>query len=257
VTPSPPPRRPKAAAAPDAVGLLYDTTLCIGCKACVVACREANDRRRTRALVRTGCGTPHRPERPHEERHQALQAKATSARSQGAVHALHRPGLRRRLHAGRPAEDATTASSPTTDALRRLPLLPDRLPLQRAEVRVEASATPKIVKCELCATGSREGKEPGCTEVCPRDAVIYGKRRPAEGGAPALDENPDRYVPKVYGETDAGGTQVLYLSHVPFEKLGLPDSSATRCPPRLSEPSSTASTRASSRRSRSTACSPA
>ena len=29
--------------APDAVGLLYDTTLCIGCKACVVACAEAND----------------------------------------------------------------------------------------------------------------------------------------------------------------------------------------------------------------------
>ena len=30
-------------------------------------------------------------------------------------------------------------------------------------------------------------------------------------------------MPKVYGETEAGGTQVLYLSHVPFEKLGLPD----------------------------------
>jgi hypothetical protein len=29
-------------------------------------------------------------------------------------------------------------------------------------------------------------------------------------------------VPKVYGETDGGGTQCLYLSHVAFEKLGLP-----------------------------------
>ena len=27
----------------DAVGMLYDTTRCIGCKACVVACHEAND----------------------------------------------------------------------------------------------------------------------------------------------------------------------------------------------------------------------
>ena len=26
----------------DAMGMLYDTTLCIGCKTCVVACREAN-----------------------------------------------------------------------------------------------------------------------------------------------------------------------------------------------------------------------
>ena len=28
---------------------------------------------------------------------------------------------------------------------------------------------------------------------------------------------------KIYGEHDGGGTQVLYLSHVPFEKLGLPE----------------------------------
>ena len=41
--------------------------------------------------------------------------------------------------------------------------------------------------------------------------------------------NPDRYrgyreadPPRVFGEYDAGGTQVLYLSHVPLEKLGLP-----------------------------------
>jgi len=30
-------------APPGALGMLYDTTRCIGCKACVVACREAND----------------------------------------------------------------------------------------------------------------------------------------------------------------------------------------------------------------------
>src|SRR5690242_12360211 len=35
--------RAAAPAAPaDAVGMLYDTTRCIGCKACVVACAEAN-----------------------------------------------------------------------------------------------------------------------------------------------------------------------------------------------------------------------
>ena len=39
---------PRAAAAPlptppaDALGLLYDATLCIGCKTCVVACQDAN-----------------------------------------------------------------------------------------------------------------------------------------------------------------------------------------------------------------------
>jgi hypothetical protein len=31
------------------------------------------------------------------------------------------------------------------------------------------------------------------------------------------------YIPRVYGEKDGGGTQVLYLAGVPFDKLGLPD----------------------------------
>src|SRR5271157_1723298 len=34
---------PKVAPA-GAMGMLYDTTLCIGCKTCVVACKQANDR---------------------------------------------------------------------------------------------------------------------------------------------------------------------------------------------------------------------
>ncbi|HWC66165.1 MAG TPA: 4Fe-4S binding protein, partial [Thermoanaerobaculia bacterium] len=35
-------RRLRPMAPADAMGLLYDTSLCIGCKSCVVACREAN-----------------------------------------------------------------------------------------------------------------------------------------------------------------------------------------------------------------------
>jgi ferredoxin len=96
---------------------------------------------------------------------------------------------------------------------------------------------PKIVKCELCrhrsvgaslsTTGgfSRypKGKGPACCEVCPREAVVYGTREELLGEARRrMKEYPDRYVPKIYGETDGGGTQVLYLSHVPFDKIGLP-----------------------------------
>jgi hypothetical protein len=37
----------------------------------------------------------------------------------------------------------------------------------------------------------------------------------------------------VYGEHDAGGTQVLYLSHVPFEKIGLPNLGTESVPSRF------------------------
>jgi hypothetical protein len=49
------------------------------------------------------------------------------------------------------------------------------------------------------------------------DLLAEAKRR--------LAANPDRYEPRVFGETDGGGTQVLYLSAagIPFDKLGLPN----------------------------------
>jgi hypothetical protein len=60
--------------------------------------------------------------------------------------------------------------------------------------------------------------------VCPRHAVIYGTRTALLAEAHRrLAEHPERYQPRVYGEREAGGTQVLYLSHVPFERIGLPD----------------------------------
>ena len=35
--------RPNLEVPPNAIGMLYDSTLCIGCKACMVGCKEAND----------------------------------------------------------------------------------------------------------------------------------------------------------------------------------------------------------------------
>jgi hypothetical protein len=53
--------------------------------------------------------------------------------------------------------------------------------------------------------------------------VIFGKREDLLREAHRrIDASPQRYVPTVYGEQEAGGTQVLYLSSVPFATLGLP-----------------------------------
>ena len=77
---------------PDARGLLYDTTLCIGCKACVSACHEANnldaDRDLPGALPRA-----QRFERPGEDGDQAVPGRRSAVLLQGAMHALCRPCL--------------------------------------------------------------------------------------------------------------------------------------------------------------------
>jgi Fe-S-cluster-containing dehydrogenase component len=89
------------------------------------------------------------------------------------------------------------------------------------------SNNPKIVKCELCLHMLKVGKQPGCCQACPKEAVIYGTYPDLLADArERIAKHPDRYWPqgnpKIFGEHDGGGTQVLYLASIEFEKLGLP-----------------------------------
>jgi len=82
-----------------------------------------------------------------------------------------------------------------------------------------------ITKCELCSHRLAQGLKPGCTSVCPTHAVIFGPRTALLLEAKRrIKNNPGRYYQdRVYGEVENGGTQCLYLSKVPFDKLGLPE----------------------------------
>jgi formate dehydrogenase iron-sulfur subunit len=61
-------------------------------------------------------------------------------------------------------------------------------------------------------------------KACPADALVYGDREEMLTEARRRMANrPGRYVDRIYGEKEAGGTSVLYLSAVPFAKLGFPE----------------------------------
>lgn len=207
----------------DVLGLLYDATLCIGCKTCMVACNEAN------GLPADTSGSPaklyHKPIDLSEKAKTVIKLYAQDG-EQSFVKAQC-------MHCVDPA----CASACMLGALKKreygiVTYNPDLcVGCRYCEVACPfnvpkfewSSAAPKIVKCELCKERLAAGKEPACTEVCPRHAVIFGKRTDLLDEAHRrLRDTPDRYVPKVYGETDGGGTQVLYLSHIPFEKVGFP-----------------------------------
>ena len=73
-----------------------------------------------------------------------------------------------------------------------------------------AKAIPKIVLCELCRHRYAEGKGPACAEVCPRDAVTFGKRGELLAEARRrLAARPEAYQAKIYRESAGGGTHVL------------------------------------------------
>ena len=207
----------------DAVGLLYDATLCIGCKACVSACREANGLEPDP----TGLGSLyHAPVDLSERAMTVIKFVSDTAGGPSFMKAQC-------MHCVDPA----CATACMLGALKKrefgiVTYEPDLcVGCRYCEVGCPygvpkfqwAKTAPKIVKCELCKNRLKAGLEPACTDVCPRDAVIFGKRSDLLLEAKRrIAAEPDRYVPKVYGETEGGGTQVLYLSAVPFEKLGLP-----------------------------------
>lgn len=82
--------------------------------------------------------------------------------------------------------------------------------------------TPKVMKCTFCFDRiSKDGGIPGCATICPVEAITFGKRNTLMKLAKKrIKENPADYIDHIYGENEVGGTSWMYISGVPFEKIG-------------------------------------
>jgi formate dehydrogenase iron-sulfur subunit len=82
---------------------------------------------------------------------------------------------------------------------------------------------PFVQKCDFCYEKIHQGERPACADICPNDAIYFGEREDVLNTARLrIQRDPDRYLPKIWGETEFGGTSMLYISDVPLEKLGWP-----------------------------------
>ncbi|PKO06455.1 MAG: hypothetical protein CVU41_06960 [Chloroflexi bacterium HGW-Chloroflexi-3] len=82
---------------------------------------------------------------------------------------------------------------------------------------------PIIQKCDFCADLQSAGQQPACSAACPTGALISGTRSEMlEIAHQRLADHPEQYFNHVYGEHEVGGTSMLYIAGVSYEKLGYP-----------------------------------
>jgi formate dehydrogenase iron-sulfur subunit len=80
---------------------------------------------------------------------------------------------------------------------------------------------PSVRKCDMCVARLEQGKPPACAEACPAGATLAGPRDELLKEAHRrIQESPDDYYDHVYGESEVGGTSVLFLAPFPVEALG-------------------------------------
>lgn len=230
---------------PEAVGMLYDSTLCIGCRGCVTKCKEVNKFPHDK-----GDGAYVQPTDLNSETKNIIKAFPTGEKTQAfmkqqCMHcvdpscvsvcmmgALHKEGEALQDLPGENKGTGIVLYDKDTCVGCRYCQIGCAYNVPKFEW---TDAFPLIVKCELCRHRARpeagaadplSKANPGCCEVCPAGAVIYGKRSELLAEARRrVAASPAKYNAQVYGEKEGGGTQVLYLAPagVSFRDLGLPE----------------------------------
>ena len=79
---------------------------------------------------------------------------------------------------------------------------------------------PYVKKCDLCSDRVTAGKPTACAEACPVQATVFGNRDELINQAWSRIRSDASYVPHIWGVEELGGGSVLFVSDVPFEKLG-------------------------------------
>ncbi len=225
----------------EAVGMLYDSTHCVGCGGCVAACKEANGlpwdeptdlSNTTRSIVKTRrLAVPLRNgEASAFVKRQCMHCVDPSCVSVCMLGALHKEGQGKRDMGGERKGTGIVLYDEDLCLGCRYCQIACAFAIPRFEWR---EAFPHIVKCELCrkrADPTREGAlgvaNPACCQVCPAGALVYGRRVDLLAEARRrMAAEPARYNGKIFGEKDGGGTQALYLAAagVTFKELGFPD----------------------------------
>ncbi|MBM4160477.1 MAG: 4Fe-4S dicluster domain-containing protein [Ignavibacteria bacterium] len=187
--------------------MLIDLTLCVGCNACQEACKTAN------GLA--------------EGEEKRLSATAYTALEE-------HDGVYVRRMCQHCVEPTCVSVCPVGAFVKTEegPVLYDeekcigcRYCMQACPFQVPRyewrSTFPRVRKCVFCDSRITQGLQPACAEACPAGATKFGDRDDLiQEALDRMKADPGKYVSRIYGRHEVGGTSILYITSVPFEQLG-------------------------------------
>ena len=244
--------------APEAVGMLFDSTLCVGCKACVSKCKEVN------GMPPVPLGDAIQSDFAMDLSPWTLNVIKVYQDGAGAQKDREQNGFAFEKRSCMHCVDPGCVSVCPVSSLTRDPLT--GIVNYNADVcigcRTCMTGCPynvpqydynnplgKINKCEMCNQKGVEriskGGMTGCAEACPTGATLFGSRTALLAEAkrrmtlkpgqvynypmgdvrkPASfhEKAAPQYQNHVWGEKEAGGTNVMHLSAVSYDKMGMP-----------------------------------
>ncbi len=198
------------------VAKLIDTSLCIGCKACELACQEWNDQEFTLGTFDGSYQTL-----PQLEHNFWNLIKFNEFERDGKM-----SWLMAKYQCMHCADPGCLRACPAPGAI-----------IQRANGIVDfvhencigcgycitgcpfdvprlSPTTKKVYKCSLCSDRTSVGLEPACIKTCPTNCLTFGSReelvRQADSRAEQLRGNGDTDA-GVYNPAGVGGTNVIYV----------------------------------------------
>lgn len=204
---------------------LVDTTKCIGCRGCQIACKQWNQNGTDKTTLGSTFTNP-----PKLNSKTYTNIAFFESEQNGAVSwNFARNGC---FHCKKPA----CASVCPVEALVKTPegpviyrdercigcrycllACPFNVPKYEWE-----KISPKVQKCNFCYDRLLAGMIPACAKSCPTGTITYNnsiEKNLAEAKK-RIAEHPGQYHNHIYGEKEAGGTSVLLLSAIPLDQIG-------------------------------------
>jgi formate dehydrogenase iron-sulfur subunit len=234
--------------APDAVGVLVDTTLCIGCRKCEQACAERHELPDRSFEDMTVLDEPRRPDEgaytvvnkyyPENEVSEGGGRPHTFVKFQ-CMHCLD-PACASACITGALSQQKNGSVTYNVSKCIGCRYCMMACPFQIPTFEYDRALVPRVRKCTFCfeyitKLPRDKGGLPACAEVCPMEVMSFGKRSDLlELARWKIKNNPGKYLDYIFGEHEVGGTSWMYLAADPFEKLGFP-ALGTKAPPRLTE----------------------